>query len=277
MSKIGIFLSTAETQEGKNPQIVTPAHRLPVEQQGHSVARGEVPNAYPFASFGIRTASSGETNQVIWPGPAGAFSIPPAAGVQMTIQSTSANDTLTGTNVQKVEIHYLDSNLDPQFEQISMNGLTPVNTTATDIRFINCMHVYQVGTTHYADGDITAEYSGTVYSIVSAMSLRCESSARMVPTGKVCYVEGAMGGSSSGTAAASVILTIAASELDADQFIDPLLLFPYGGIGVQDSSATYNFPTPLKFSAGTVIAMLGSTDKNAVITASWFGWLEDAA
>jgi hypothetical protein len=238
------------------------------------IARGNVQGAVPFGSYGKRTATGAETNHLIWPN--GTFVIPPATGVQLSIVSTSANDAAAGTNIQKVELHYLDINLNEQSEIITLNGLTPVLTTATDIRFVNCMHVHEYGTSPYAAGDITGTNGGNIYTEIQTGELRCSSSARMVPNTKVCYVAGAVGGAVSGTAAAGVFMHIVATELDTFQYVDPMILFPYGGIGLQDTSVGYNFPIPMKFKAGTVIALTMTTDKAAIVGGSWFGWLEDA-
>lgn len=273
MAKHGTLLSIAENQEGKDPSIITPHDRLPSDSIMTDIARGKVTGAYPIGSYGQRTATGAETNRVIWPN--GIFSLPDSAGVQMTIVSTSANDDAAGTNIRTVELHYLDADLVEKSEIVTLDGLTPVLTTATDIRFINCMHVETYGTTPYADGDITASNGGVTYSMIATAELRCSSSARMVSAGKVCYVAGAVGGAVSGTAAAGVFLKVVATELDGKQYIDPMILFPYGAIGMQDTSVAYNFPVPLRFSAGTVIALCLTTDKAATIGGSWFGWLED--
>lgn len=274
MSKHGILITVADDQEGANPQIVTPNNPFPVDSTGYNVARGKVPGALPIASYGFREAGAGETNRVVWPN--GIFTLPPAAGVQMSIVSTDANDSAAGSNVQKLEMHYLDANLIEKEEVIITNGLTPVLTVATDIRFINCLHVHEIGTVAEAAGDIIASNGGTTYAQVSQGDVRCTSSMRMIQAGKVCYIAGVVGGGVSGTSAAKVILKIAASELDAFQYTDPLILFPYGGVAVQDTSETFNFPIPLRFTEGAVVGMILSTDKAATITASWFGWLENA-
>ena len=275
MSKQGILISRAENQEGKNPTIITPDNPFPIDNTGYNVARGKVPGAEPIGSYGYREASAGETNRVVWPD--GLFSLPSAAGVQMSIVSTDANDAIAGTHAQKLEMHYLDANLNAETEIIEMDGLTPVLTIATDIRFINCLHIHEIGTTAEAAGDITASNGGIIYGQVAQGEVRCTSSMRMIPAGKVCYVAGVVGGAVSGTAAAKVILKIVGSELDAFQYTDPLIFFPYGGVGVQDTSETFNFPVPLRFTAGTVVGLVLTTDKIAIITASWFGWLENAA
>ena len=274
MSKQGILVSVAQDQEGKTPEIVTPLNRLPVDNIAYDIARGKVPGAYPFGGYGERVANSSETNRVIWPN--GVFTLPVSTGVQMSIVSTSADDDIAGTYTRKLEIHYIDSNGDEQHELIEMDGITPVLTTAVDIRFINCMHIHEVGDNSSAAGTITASNGGVTYAEISAGNVRCTSSMRMIPAGKVCYVAGAVAGAVSGTSAAKVIVKVVASELDAHQYIDPLILIPYGGVAVQDVSEAYNFPIPLKFSAGSVVGLILTTDKAATVTGSWFGWVEDA-
>lgn len=273
MSKNGIFLSVANSQEGAEPRIVTESDPLPVADYQTQIGRGKVTDVIPSGSYGERTTAGAETNRVIWPN--GTFDIVGETGVQMSIVSTSADDDAAGTNVQTVEIHYLDGNLDRQSEIVSLDGLTPVLTTATDIRFIDCMHIQTYGTTAAAAGDITASNGGTTYSLISTGDVRCSSSARMVPRGKKIYVAGAVGGSTSGTAAAGSVIRIAASELDNHQYLnDDFMLIPFGAVSLQDSSESFNFPVPVPFNAGTVIAMMHTTDKAATVTGSWYGWEE---
>lgn len=240
---------------------------------GVQIARGQVSGAKPVGSFGERTASANETNRIIWAN--GVFELPPAAGVQMSIASTSANDAAAGTHAREIEIHYLDADLKEQTDMITLAGLTPVLTTATNIRFINEIHVHDVGANAFAEGTITASNTGIVYGQINALDTRSTSSMRMVPANKRCMVAGAVGGSVSGTAAAGVVVHLVASELIIFQHVDPLILFPYGSVAVQDTSESFNFPVPLPFRAGTVIGLSLTTDKAAIVTGSWYGWIED--
>lgn len=105
-------------------------------------------NGYPDKSFGFvfgRATTVNDTVKDLWAGPTANY-VFPTVGQQMRFVSTSANDTLSGTGVQKMHIHYLDSNYVPHVETVDMNGTTPVNTVATDIFRINSMHAMQVGT-----------------------------------------------------------------------------------------------------------------------------------
>lgn len=238
------------------------------------VARGNVPGASPFGSYGERTASAGETNHVIWPN--GTFAIPAAAGVQMSLASISGNDTDGGTGINSIEIHFLHADLTEDKEVVTLSGATPVLTQATDIRFIQCMHLYTAGALLQADGTISASNGGTTYSQIAAGDNRCASSARMVPAGKKAYVAGAAAGSVSGTAAAGTKIRIVASQIDVDQFLDPMILFPFGSVGIQDTSEAFSFPVSAPFNAGTVVALTLTTDKAAIISGSWYGWTENA-
>lgn len=238
------------------------------------VARGRVSGSMPIGAYGKRVAIGAEQGRVIWPN--GTFTLLPEIGAQLTIVSTDAEDGAVGlTGALVVEMHYLDANLEPQIETITMTGLTPILTDATDIRFVQCMHLTDVGSVGAAVGTITAKLTTITHSIIDTGEVRCTSSARMIPANKRVLITGAAAGAVSGTAAAGVTVNIVASELDIHQYLDPLILIPHAGIAVQDTSTTMSFDMPLVFSAGTVVAMTMTTDKAAITSASWFGILED--
>jgi hypothetical protein len=254
-------------------QYISSTHRLPVRDYALDIARGKIPRAESFGAYGERTSAGAETSRVLWPN--GVFTLPPIGGVQLTLVSTSADDTLGGTNIGSVDIHYLDSNLDPQVELVELNGLTPVLTVATNIRFIQCMHGVEFGLLAKSAGTITAKTGGTTYSQIDTGETRCSSSARMVPRGHNCFIVGAAASSISGTSAAKALIRLVASEITDQQFLSPLALIPFGSIGVQDTGISMVFPVPLKFREGTVIAMTITTDKAATVSGTWYAFLED--
>jgi hypothetical protein len=67
------------------------------------------------------------------------------SGEQVSIVSTSVNDTLAGTNVQKVKLRYFNTNWGLNDEIIATNGTTTVLSTATDIFRIESFEAFQVG------------------------------------------------------------------------------------------------------------------------------------
>jgi len=241
------------------------------------IARGNVVGASSFYGYGQYVSTGATTNHVIWPD--GVFNIPEQAGVQMSIVSTSASDdgSPVGTGIRTMDIHYLDANLNPMIETITMNGITPVLTVATNIRFIQCMHILTVGSAHSAVGTITATSGGVIYSQIDAGSRRCASTARMVPVGKKLFVSGATGGSISGTAAAGAIIKISSSYFDGHDLSQYGTYIPFGSISMQDMSVAYTFPIPAgPFPAGSIVLMEVTVDKAAIVTGNWFGWLENA-
>ena len=109
----------------------------------------------------------------------------------MTLASTSANDAPGGTGTREVDLRYLDGNGDQQSEIVTLNGTSPVDTTATDISFINEMYSETVGSNGLAAGDITIYKKGavsTVYNIIKANNNYSLTGIRKVPANKTYYV-----------------------------------------------------------------------------------------
>lgn len=238
---------------------------------GTAVAQGEVTSAQPYSSYGELVTIGAVTNQIIWP--AGTYLLPPPAGVQMSLVSTSANDTAAGTGIRSVDIHYLDNLLAEQTETVVLNGLTPVLTVATNIRFIQCLHMATFGSGKVAAGLITASNGGTTYAQITAGSVRCSSSVRMVPAGKRLYVNGLVGGSSSGTAAASAIIRLCATAFDGHDYAVDSVFIPLAAATAQDTSISLSLNTPMSFEAGTAVGLQVTVDKAATVVGAWFGWL----
>lgn len=80
----------------------------------------------------------------------------PASAAQRSVGSSSANDTSAGTGARSVVVKYFDGAGDGPFEEtVTLNGTTPVNTVATDIRFIESIRVETVGSGGANAGTIT--------------------------------------------------------------------------------------------------------------------------
>lgn len=123
-----------------------------------AIARGLVPYAEPFSSYGRFVATGAVTNRIIWPD--GIYNIPAPTGVQMSFVSTSAQDGVGGTGIRTLEMHYLDADLAPQRETITLNGITPVLSVATNVRFVQCVHILTAGSGKSAAGVITVSNGG---------------------------------------------------------------------------------------------------------------------
>jgi len=86
--------------------------------------------------------------------------VQPSAGVQMQFVSTSGEDALLGSGVQKMKLYYFaESPWELKNEVVEMDGTTPVNTDATDIYRI---HKVEASKGHPAVGTITIKSTDTV-------------------------------------------------------------------------------------------------------------------
>ena len=237
------------------------------------VARGHIYGSEPFSGYGEKT-TTGADSGLLWPN--GVFIYPPTAGAQVSIVSTSASDTNTaGVGARSIDIHYLDADLIPRVEVVLLNGLTPVLSVATNIRFIQCAHVLTFGTTKTAVGAISIYNGANNYSYISAGGLRCTSSLRMVPAGKRLLVTSMYGGAVSGTATASAVIRMVTPTFDTHDFTQDSLFMPIFSAAFQDSSSGISIPCPLAFTEGMSVGMSFTCDKATVIVGAWFGVLED--
>jgi len=245
---------------------------LPLE-----IARGNIGGSQPFGAFGRITTSSEVTNHLVWAN--GIWEAPPATGIQLSVVSDDDEDGVGGTGIRSLHVHYLDTDLKPHTEIVTLDGTTPVLTQAEDIRFLQCAHLNTYGSSKAAVGIIvfTNIAETQTYNQIDALENRCSSSARMVPAGKRAIIYGMVGSSVSGTAAVSTTLSVASSFFyDIDYTADSILI-QFGSVGLQDGSEAFNLPIPGVFPEGSIVAMICSTNKNSVatITGDWFGWLED--
>lgn len=79
-----------------------------------------------------------------------------SANAQRSLNSTSILDTSAGTGARQVKITYFDSTLSGPFtETVTLNGLTTVTTTNTNICFVEKMEVVSVGTLSSNQGTIS--------------------------------------------------------------------------------------------------------------------------
>ena len=123
----------------------------------------------------------------------GPYVFPAAGGIQMEVASTgasAANDTALGSGVQQVMIHYLLAGYVPGFEFIEMDGVTPVNTVATDILRVQNMHSSRVGSGGVAAAEITLEdtTSAVEYTRIRTGLNTSLTGVWTVPAGKTLYI-----------------------------------------------------------------------------------------
>lgn len=239
-----------------------------------AVGLGKIAGHSRLRTFGQRQSlSTAATGDDVWEGTATTIPRPAAAGEQMTIVSTSVNDTAGGTGVRSVDIHYLDSSGNPQVEIKTLNGTTPVNTVATNIRFINAFHAETNGTGGVADGTISIYRTGDatrIYSVITPGGNRALTCAMMVPAGKTFYCASFCSSGASGKPlSVRFRATCTEESVLTDFFLYKDVIF------LQDSSHVHDFSIPLAFPALTIMKVtVFSSQVGGAASASIAGWYE---
>ena len=155
------------------------------------VSRGQIQGHRNVTVFGFNPDV--DTSQVsVWPLPS--LITFPAAALQMTVSSTSANDTAAGTGARTVVVQGLDAKYNEVTETVTLNGQTPVTMSASLLR-VNYAYVATAGSGDSAAGDIyigtgtvTAGVPATTYDIIKFDYNVTTTGSYTVPAGYTAYV-----------------------------------------------------------------------------------------
>lgn len=245
---------------------------------------GNTHNYYPTKQRGFVFGRAPVVNNVrvdLWEGKdAGGVAIPtytfPTVGQQMQVKSTSASDTAAGTGAQKIHIHYLDSNYKVQNEQVTLNGVTAVNTVATDIFRINAVHVIQVGTGGVTAGDISIRNTAqtATYAYITAGLNTARQAIYTVPAGVTGYISHWQASSGS---SGNHFCQIDLRATTHDGVLWPGTFLLQDEIGSQNNGESVTFPIPIPIPAKTDVKMSAISDAaNASVIAlgAIMGWFE---
>lgn len=228
--------------------------------------------------FGFRlNVSTAVNGDDIWPGVATTLPIPPDAGEQMSLKSTSIQDDNTpgGTGVRTLMIHYIDASGNSQTETIALNGTTQVNTISTNIRFVQEIHSITTGTNLLAVGTITIFSTATpanIYSQISPGINQSLNTSRMVPAGKILIITGyyASGGAAAGGKSADLRLRATSHEA----LLTPRIFH------IIDNFLSFNSQTSRNYTQPIIVPPLGivkvtsyATVGGADVQAGWDGVL----
>lgn len=155
------------------------------------VARGQIQGHRNVTVFGFN-GDVDQTQVSVWPLPS--LITFPAAALQMTVSSTSANDTAAGTGARTVVVQGLDANYNEVTETVTMNGQTAVTMSASLLR-VNYAYVATAGSGNSAAGDIyigtgtvTAGVPATTYDIIKVDYNTTTTGSYTVPAGYTAYV-----------------------------------------------------------------------------------------
>jgi hypothetical protein len=203
----------------------------------------------------------------------------PDAEMGMEVVSSSADDTATdGTGARTVKFWYLNSSGVEKSEIVTLDGVTPVATTATDIYRVNAFRVLTAGAGGKAAGDIDIRHvdDTPIYSRIPVGYTRARNSIYTVPAGKTLCISQVMFSAGSSSGGHYCRFTLNASYDDKIGVVSSMF-YPYYEIGIEDGAFESCVDTPVKLPAMTdvKISVVGdATNANAICTGSYRGWLE---
>jgi len=209
----------------------------------------------------------------IWRGTATTIPIPDSAWEQMTIVSTSANDIDWGTWVRTVDIHYIDTNGDEQEEMITLDWTTEVDTTATDIRFVNGFHTATVWSNWVAEWEITIYKKWSASTIYNMIELGWNMSLvpnRMIPRAKTLILKNWHCEEAQDK---RVVFRIRSTDHEWELYP---WVFLFKDVAYIRKTATWNMPLDIKIPAFSIIKVSGRGDQAwAEWSCGWSGILID--
>lgn len=227
-----------------------------------------------FSMFG-RAPDVDDVLQSLWAGPTVQYVFPSTAQ-QMRIVSTSASDAAAGIGARTIRIHYLDASFVEKETTVTMNGITPVNTTVTDIYRINYMHVDTKGSNLTAVGAISlTDLAGTVtYAFLEASTNSARQGVYTVPAGKSAYITHWQ--CSSGSTGSHFCQVRMVSNTHNGTLL-PNVLLVQDEQGTQNGGMSISFSTPLLIPATADIALFAVSDNaaaNVIALGGVMGYLE---
>jgi hypothetical protein len=201
----------------------------------------------------------------------------PVAQQQMEVVSSSANDTAAGTGARSITFVYLDNTFAQHTETVTLNGVTPVLTVATNIYRINSFLVATAGSDKVADGNIdirNATDHATVYSEIMAGYNRDRNSMITVPAGKTLYIEELSFSAASDGGTFTTRFTLEATYNDVTGVVTTLF-YPYAEYVTLYVGQIDVFAEPLKLPAGTdlrIRVVTSNDSSNSTANVVYRGW-----
>ena len=238
------------------------------------VAEGDIASHTAWSKIGFN-ADVGTSSEDIWGGSSGY--VFPTVAQRMSVTSTSAQDGVGGTGVLAVYIEYLDTSFATHNETVTMNGLTSVNTTASDLYRINRLRATSVGSTGVAQGTITVSNTAKSvnYGYIQTGFTRDRDCIYTVPTGKTLYVT-TIAFSCVGTKAVRLTTRATWDNIRSVALTAGTFFMPYNEVLLMDNAYVRDLVIPTRLPSGTDLKVSGIALSvgGAIVTCSLGGWLE---
>jgi hypothetical protein len=142
------------------------------------------------------------------------------SNAQRSIKSSNANDTAAGTGIRTVQItYYTVTGTGPFTETLTLNGITGVNTVATNICYIDKMTALTVGSGNAAAGNVTMQSAtaggGVVIKQISTGDLQSFDAVHYVAAGTTLYISSISTGHNGTTVGSGAVYRIRKQTLNA--------------------------------------------------------------
>ena len=192
------------------------------------------------------------------------------SNAQRSVASSSANDTSAGTGARQVTIYYLDSTGAGPFEEVvTLNGTTYVDTTATDICFINRMVVTSAGSTLTNAGTITLKAAtvggGATIGTITAGDKQTMWAHHYVPTGKVANVTGIACSHNGTTVGSGGVFALNAQTLGVSTALN-IQVSDFVRLYGQSSNVYRNYQSPIIISGPSRLTIFVTPESTSALT-----------
>lgn len=241
------------------------------------IAEGNVTGHTAYAKLGYNGDVGATEEDIITQG--GVYPwIAAGAGIALEVVSSSANDTIAGSGVQKVKIGFLDADYAAKTETLDMNGVTPVPLVDTTILRVNSIRATQVGGGGVAAGNITCRLVGapaTVYRQIVLGYTRGRGLTYTVPLGKTLYIT-SMSLFSGYTTSGKIVRWIGRAQVDdSDPTVKINLFQVFFEAMTQDSGFHIGFDMPVRIPATADLKVSAISDgAGSYCSCAMRGWLE---
>jgi hypothetical protein len=156
-----------------------------VQIDGSALVKGDIDNNYKLIISGFtELLPAGGNSKTLWGGTTDHYQLDTAR--QINIKSDNANDITNGTGARTIKINGIDSSKVAVEETITLNGVTPVQTTNSYFVIYNFI-VTSVGSQNNNQGNIIAYYTNVSTEIVNYIKQNENNSSMCiyrVPTSK---------------------------------------------------------------------------------------------
>lgn len=189
---------------------------------------------------------------------------------QRSFASTSASDAAAGTGARTVKLTYLDqAGAGPYTETVTLNGLTRVNTVATNICFIEQMEIVTAGSGGLNAGTVSIytvpTAGGSIFGSIGSSENQTSWAHHYIPTGKICNITGISCGHNGTTVGSGALFTLNSRPINVANSVE-IQVSDFVRLYGQSSTFSRNYSSPIKVSGPARLQMYVTPETAAATT-----------